>query len=311
MLCRRPSTRCRTWPPEQTGRTGLPIDLRSDLYAAGVTFTSCSAAVDRSKPRRLQNGCIATWRVRQRPYRRQSPNSSGDRRQAFGQRPRGSLPNGPRPWKPICSVVSGSSRKADGSPFTRSVLQDTARELNVPAELYGREAARDQLRASFDRVARGATEFVLVSGYSGIGKSALVDDLHRSLLAKPVRWARGKFDQYKARHSVRHARRSAAAVLRQILSGSDGELNHFRHALRDAVGPKWRADRQSCARARAFAGDRSPRSRRSRSKRPSIAFQLLVQRVLSVFARANTRSCCSWTICNGPIARRSICCATS
>src|SRR5262249_23136126 len=76
--------------------------------------------------------------------------------------------------------------------------QDTPDRLLIPEKLYGRASEIDALLASFDRiVAGGRPELVLVSGYSGIGKSSVVNELHRSLVPPRGLFASGKFDQYK------------------------------------------------------------------------------------------------------------------
>ena len=75
---------------------------------------------------------------------------------------------------------------------------DTPDRLLIPEKLYGRASEIDTLLASFDRVvAGGRPELVLVSGYSGIGKSAVVNELHKPLVPPRGLFASGKFDQYK------------------------------------------------------------------------------------------------------------------
>ena len=68
----------------------------------------------------------------------------------------------------------------------------------IPEKLYGRDREVDTLLTAFDRiVAGGRPELVLVSGYSGIGKSAVVNELHKPLVPPRGLFASGKFDQYK------------------------------------------------------------------------------------------------------------------
>ena len=75
---------------------------------------------------------------------------------------------------------------------------DTPDRLLIPEKLYGRASEIETLLASFDRVvANGTPELVLVSGYSGIGKSSVVNELHKSLVPPRGLFASGKFDQYK------------------------------------------------------------------------------------------------------------------
>src|ERR1700733_15523231 len=76
--------------------------------------------------------------------------------------------------------------------------QDVPDRLLIPEKLYGRESEIDALLAAFDRVvAVGRPELVLVSGYSGIGKSSVVNELHKPLVPPRGLFASGKFDQYK------------------------------------------------------------------------------------------------------------------
>src|SRR6202035_924597 len=61
--------------------------------------------------------------------------------------------------------------------------QDTSDRLLIPEKLYGREREIETLIAAFDRVVTsGRPELVLVAGYSGIGKSAVVNELHKALV---------------------------------------------------------------------------------------------------------------------------------
>src|SRR4029077_16339125 len=75
---------------------------------------------------------------------------------------------------------------------------DTPGRLLIPEKLYGRASEIDTLLAAFDRiVAGGRPELVLVSGYSGVGKSSVVNELHKPLVPPRGLFASGKFDQYK------------------------------------------------------------------------------------------------------------------
>ena len=76
---------------------------------------------------------------------------------------------------------------------------DVSDRLLIPEKLYGREAEIDALVAalSIGLRRRGTTELVLVSGYAGIGKSSIVNELHKMLVPPRGLFAAGKFDQYK------------------------------------------------------------------------------------------------------------------
>jgi hypothetical protein len=76
--------------------------------------------------------------------------------------------------------------------------QDVPDRLVIPEKLYGREREIATMRAAFDRIVEsGTAELVLVCGYSGIGKSSVVNELHKALVLPRGLFASSKFDQYK------------------------------------------------------------------------------------------------------------------
>src|SRR4029077_5204548 len=86
-------------------------------------------------------------------------------------------------------------RRIDTFPLGQ---EDRPDRLLIPEKLYGRESEIEKLLAAFDRVIKGGTrELVLVAGYSGIGKSSVVNELHKVLVPPRGLFASGKFDQYK------------------------------------------------------------------------------------------------------------------
>ncbi len=80
-------------------------------------------------------------------------------------------------------------------------------------------------------------ELVLVSGYSGIGKSSVVNELHKVLVPPRGLFASGKFDQYKRDIPYATVAQAFQSLVRQILSKSEAELQAWRDALREALGP--------------------------------------------------------------------------
>ena len=74
---------------------------------------------------------------------------------------------------------------------------DISAKLTISQKLYGRETEIDTLIGCFERVAAGATELVFVAGYSGIGKTALVNEVHKPITRKRGVFVAGKFDQYQ------------------------------------------------------------------------------------------------------------------
>ncbi len=118
---------------------------------------------------------------------------------------------------------------------------DMPDRLLIPEKLYGRDPECKALLAAFDRiVANGIPELLLVSGYSGVGKSSVVNELHKAITLPRGIFISGKFDQHK--RDIPYSTLAQAfqgtfqGLVRQILSKSEGEVSHWRRALLVAVG---------------------------------------------------------------------------
>ena len=131
---------------------------------------------------------------------------------------------------------SGRSHgRIDSFPLGADDLSD---RLLIPEKLYGREREVDTLLAAFDRVvAGGRPELVLVSGYSGVGKSAVVNELHKSLVPPRGLFASGKFDQYKRDIPYATVAQAFQSLVRPLLSKPEAELSKWRDDLRQALSP--------------------------------------------------------------------------
>ena len=106
---------------------------------------------------------------------------------------------------------------------------DVSDRLLIPEKLYGREREIDTLLAAFDRVvANGTPELVLVSGYSGIGKSSVVNELHKALVPPRGLFASGKFDQYKRDIPYATLAQAFQSLVRSLLRQSEAELGRWR-----------------------------------------------------------------------------------
>ena len=96
----------------------------------------------------------------------------------------------------------------------------------------------DALLAAFDRVvAHGMPELVLVSGYSGVGKSSVVNELHKALVPPRGLFASGKFDQYKRDIPYATLAQAFQTLIRQILVKSEAEVGQWRAAFGRRLDP--------------------------------------------------------------------------
>jgi PAS domain S-box-containing protein len=134
-----------------------------------------------------------------------------------------------------CLAGWEARRHIDDFPLAQ---RDTPDRLLIPEKLYGRASEVETLLASFDRVINsGPPELVLVSGYSGIGKSSVVNELHKVLVPPRGLFAAGKFDQYKRDIPYSTLAQAFEGLVHPLLGKGDTELSSWRDALLDALGP--------------------------------------------------------------------------
>ncbi|WP_224248534.1 trifunctional serine/threonine-protein kinase/ATP-binding protein/sensor histidine kinase [Hyalangium gracile] len=113
--------------------------------------------------------------------------------------------------------------------------RDFPRRFQLPQKLYGREAEIEALRDAFERVVRAEhPEWLLVSGYSGIGKSSVVNELHRPVLQRRGFFVSGKFGQLQRDVPYDTLAQALRALVRQVLAGSTEEVEAWRHRLLEA-----------------------------------------------------------------------------
>src|SRR4029077_4587976 len=118
---------------------------------------------------------------------------------------------------------------------------DTPDRLLIPEKLYGREREVETLLASFDRIVNGgAVELVFFSGYSGIGKSSLVNELQPVLVPPRGLFVSGKFDQYKRDIPYATLVQAFQSLVSLLLAKSDFELSRWRDSLLETLGPNGR-----------------------------------------------------------------------
>ncbi|MBV8407684.1 MAG: AAA family ATPase [Alphaproteobacteria bacterium] len=226
--------------PEQTGRMNRSIDARSDLYSLGVTFYQMLTGglpFTASDPMEWVHCHIAKKPVAPNARVAAVPAAISDlilKLLAKTAEERYQTVAGLERDLRHCLAAWEAHRRIDSFPLGQ---QDTPDRLLIPEKLYGREREIETLLGAFDRVVKsGRPELILVSGYSGIGKSAVINELHKALVPSRALFVSGKFDQRKRDIPYATLGQALQSLIRPLLSKSDAELIGWGNALREALG---------------------------------------------------------------------------
>ncbi len=225
--------------PEQTGRMNRAIDYRADFYALGITlyqlltgklpFTSSDPlelihchmtqlpiAVNQVKPGlpAMVAAIVTKLMGKNAEDRYQSTHGlKYDLERCLTQ------------WKEQRKIASFSLGQ-----------RDVCDRFLIPEKLYGREAEVQALLEAFERAAQGAPELLLVAGFSGIGKTAVVNEIHKPIVRQRGYFIKGKFDQFNRNIPFSAFIQAFRDLVGQLLSESDAELQTWKTRILGALG---------------------------------------------------------------------------
>ncbi|WP_175974166.1 AAA family ATPase [Burkholderia sp. BCC1047] len=274
--------------PEQTGRMNRSVDSRSDLYALGVTFyqmltgTLPFSATDAMEwvhchiARRPvpPSGRVSVPATLSHIIMKLLAKTAEDRYQTAA---------GLAHDLQRCMADWDRQRWVDDFRLDEHGTLD---RLLIPERLYGREREVDTMCAAFERVVNTSfPELMLVSGYSGIGKSSVVNELHRVLVPPRGLFASGKFDQYKRHIPYSTLVQAFQSLVRTLLCKSDGDLAKWRGALRDALEPNAALMTDLIPELKLIIGEPPPLPMLE-PQQAQQRFLLVFRRFLGVFAKA-------------------------
>jgi PAS domain S-box-containing protein len=275
--------------PEQTGRMNRSIDSRSDLYALGVTlYQALTGSLPFTATEALE------W-VHCHIARRPVPPSTRvkDVPSQVSAIIMKLLAKTPEERYQTAAGVERDLRRCLADWDTRRVVDefplgehDRPDRLLIPEHLYGREREIDALLAAFHHVvASGTPSLVLVSGHPGIGKSSVVNELHKVLVPPRGLFASGKFDQLKRDIPYATLAQAFQSLIRRLLTKPEVELTTWRDDLRQALHPIGALVVEIIPELKIIIGEQ-PDVPELPPPDAKARFQLAFRRLIGVFARA-------------------------
>lgn len=224
--------------PEQTGRTGMWVDERADLYGLGATMYELLTGrpvFAQADPLRMVHDALTSVPVAPTELDGRVPQDLSELVMRLLEK------DPDRRYQSADGVAYDLSRLTeDHRSGTGHRLMLGARDfpsrLSAPSRLIGREAEIETLRSAYHRALAGAAQGVLVAGGPGVGKSALVNGL-RSLVTSSGGWfVSGKFDQYRQDSDHDGVRDALRGLGRLLLACAPEEVEATRMRIRDALG---------------------------------------------------------------------------
>lgn len=225
--------------PEQTGRMNRSIDYRSDFYSLGVTFYEMLTGrlpYQTNDPLELIHCHIAKTPALPQAFNSDLPPvmseiimkllaKTAEERYQSALGLKADLQTCLRMWKTIGEI-----------PHFKIGELDSSSQFLIPQKLYGRQRQVNQLMEAFKRVRSGNAEMMLISGYSGVGKTSLVREIYKPIVQQRGYFTSGKFDQFKRNIPYASLIQAFKELIRQLLTESNETIAIWQTRLLEALG---------------------------------------------------------------------------
>jgi predicted ATPase/serine phosphatase RsbU (regulator of sigma subunit) len=272
--------------PEQTGRMNRSLDRRTDLYSLGVTFYELLTGrlpFEASDPLELVHAHIARAPRPAQEVAADVPKMVSDivlKLMAKGAEDRYQSAEGLKADLEECRARLRSSGVIE--PFSLG-RHDASGELSIPQKLYGRQAELASLEQAFGRARSGGSGLLLIAGTSGVGKSALVNEIQKQVV-KGGAFVAGKFDQLN--RSVPFSALAAASrgLVRSLLAESPAVMADYARRLREVLGRNGKLIVELVPELEVVIGPQAPVQALGPAE-AQVRFELVFRQFLQVFAR--------------------------
>ncbi|MBE9214747.1 AAA family ATPase [Plectonema cf. radiosum LEGE 06105] len=270
--------------PEQTGRMNRGIDYRSDFYSLGVTFYEL---LTRELPFKSDDAMeLVHYHIAKTPPLLgkgieipQVLSAIVVKLMAKNAEDRYQSASGIKHDLETCLKQLQETGKIE---YFEIAQRDICDRFTIPEKLYGRETEVETLLAAFEKISKGNSELMLVSGCSGIGKTAIINEVHKPIVKQHGYFIKGKFDQFNRNIPFSAFVQAFRDLMRQLFSETDVQLSIWKHKILQALGENARVIIDVIPELERIIGQQAPAPELSGTAAQN-RFNLLFQKFIKVF----------------------------
>ncbi len=226
--------------PEQTGRMNRSIDYRTDLYSLGVVLYEALTGINPftgSDSMEIVHNHITKIPDALSVVNNKIPQTISNivmklLEKTAEKRYQSSL--GLKNDLEKCLELLNKNGVINDFKIAKNDFSD---KFKLPQKIYGREKELETLFSSFDETARGVNNLLLITGSSGVGKSALVNEIHKPIVEKKGFFISGKFNQYNENVPYSAISQALSVLVKELLSENKEKLNEWKAELLKVAGP--------------------------------------------------------------------------
>ncbi|MEG4218834.1 serine/threonine-protein kinase PknK, partial [Microcoleus sp. Pol14C6] len=275
--------------PEQTGRMNRGIDYRTDFYSLGITFYELLTGelpFQSNDPMELVHCHIAKAAPLLHEINPQLPSVLSEivsKLMAKNAEDRYQSALGLKYDLEKCLRQLQETQKIESFKIAQRDLCD---RFLIPDKIYGREAEVETLLQAFDRVSQGVTEMMLVAGFSGIGKTAVVNEVHKPIVRQRGYFIKGKYDQFQRNIPFSAFVQAFRDLMEQLLTENDVQIQQWKTKILEAVGENGQVIIEVIPELERIIGGQPPAIELSGTAAQN-RFNLLFQKFTQVFTSAS------------------------